>query len=486
MYNGESGRVDPTALHPPMQGHRPMPQSATSHLKGVGKSHRIALSPTDRQATLMLEHAGWARVAANWARGRFQLAWFGHTDEMHADDWYAHVAVNPDGGEWLSDMDLRKDFNAVKTNLFDWSGKLSQNVAKNAIIHMGKGLDSWGAYCKAGKHGHPHRKTGFPPVRKRYRGVSFTPSNGRNSIKVNGPNVRLPQIGWVRMREALRFDGDIMGVTVGRTAGRWFVSFQVDTCEPPPELRPGPDIGIDMGVKTLATLWDGEKRARIENPEALKHALAELRATQKAIARSAKVNGHPCTNRRRRLYDKLARQHAKVARIRSDHHHKTTAQIAKRGGCVTVETLNVDGMKRNRRLARSISDAGMSEFVRQLEYKCEWHGTEFRRVDRWYPSSKTCSRCGAVKQSLLLSERMYRCNICGFECDRDENAARNIQGGSGQQEPARTLNALPRPARSAGDQTDAETRKTHRREACARSGKRLPDSHPSHPEYRGF
>ncbi len=143
-----------------------------------------------------------------------------------------------------------------------------------------------------------------------------------------------------------------------------------------------------------------------------------------------------------------------------------------------VETLNVAGMKRNRRLARAISDAGMSEFVRQLEYKCGWYGTAFEKVDRWYPSSKTCSACGAVKQSLLLSERTYRCNLCGFECDRDENAARNIQAYTGHSEPARHLNEFPGPARSAGGEMDVETRRTHRREACARSVKRLPDSQP--------
>ena len=92
-----------------------------------------------------------------------------------------------------------------------------------------------------------------------------------------------------------------------------------------------------------------------------------------------------------------------------------------------VETLNIAGMQRNRRLGRALSDAGLGEFVRQLEYKCAWYGTEFQLIDRWYPSSKTCSACGAVKQSLLLSERTYRCLQCGFECDRDENAARNLQ-----------------------------------------------------------
>ncbi len=418
------------------------------HLKGVVKAHRIALDPTDRQASLMLEHAGWARVAANWARGRFQLAWFGETDERNADEWSAHVEASPDGGAWLSDMDLRKDFNAVKADLFAWSGGLSQNVAKNAIIHRGRGLEAWGAACKARKHGQPHRKVGFPPVRKRYRKLAFTPSNGRNSIQVDGRQVRLPRIGWVRMREALRFDGDILSITVSRTAGRWFASFTVDTGEPAPAPRPGPDVGIDMGVKTLAVLWDGGEKTEIANPKAL----AALRATQQAISRSVKVNGRPCTRNRRRLYEKLARQHAQVVRIRSDHHHKATTQIAKRGGSVTVETLNVDGMKRNRRLARAISDAGMAEFVRQLEYKCHWYGTEFRRVDRWYPSSRTCSDCGAVKPSLLLSERTDRCHRCGFECDRDENAARNLQ-------------AFGRPGRPSAD---AETRKTD----CGSHGRR--------------
>ena len=428
-----------------------MPKSATSHLKGLAKSRRVALSPTDRQATLMMEHAGWARVAANWARGRFQLAWFGRTDERNAGEWYAHVDVNPDGGQWMSDMDLRKDFNAIKSDLFEWSCPLSQYVSKNAIAHMGRGLDSWGEYCKERKRGKPRRKVGFPPLRKRRRKIAFTPSNGRNSIQVEGPNVRLPKIGWVRMREELRFEGDIMGVTVSRKGGRWFASFTVDTCLPAPAARPGPDTGIDMGVSTLATLWDGEEVEEIATPQALAPALKSLRRLDKAIARSIHTHGkHNPSQRRDVLYAKRNRLHFDIANLRADHHHKATTQIAKRGGTVKVETLNVDGMKKNRRLARALSDAGMAEFVRQLEYKCHWYGTEFRRVDRWYPSSKTCSHCGAVKQSLLLSERTYRCNLCGFECDRDENAARNIQAYTGHKEPARTLNALPGPARPVG------------------------------------
>ena len=449
----------------------------SKHLKGLAKSHRIALSPTDRQATLMLQHAGWARVAANWARGRFQLAWFGRTDERNADEWYAHADADPDGGQWLSDMDLRKEFNAVKSDLFEWSGGLSQYAAKNAIVNMGRGLNSWGAYCKAKKNGQPHRKVGFPPFRKRHRKIAFTPSNGRNSIRVDGPNVRLPKIGWVRMREELRFEGDIMAVTVSRKAGRWYASFTVDTCQPAPEAMPGPTVGIDMGVKVLATLWDGEEETRIANPKALADALKSLRRLDKAIARSLNTHGkHNRSHRRDELYAKRSRLYANIASLRAHHHHEATTQIAKRGGAVKVETLNVAGMKKNRRLARAIGDAGMAEFVRQLEYKCDWYGTAFEKVDRWYPSSKTCSACGSVKQSLLLSERTYRCNLCGFECDRDGNAARNLQAYTGHKEPARHRNEFPGPARSAGGEMDVETRKPHCREACARSEKRLPDS----------
>ena len=227
-------------------------------------------------------------------------------------------------------------------------------------------------------------------------------------------------MGWVRLREALRFTGDILSATVSLQAGRWFVSFQVETADRKPALRPGPVIGIDMGVKMLATLWEGGEVAEIANPKPLQAALADLRCVNKAIARSRKVHGrHNHCNRRNALYAERQRLYAKVSNIRNDHHHNVTTAIAKRGGTVKVETLKLSGMAKNSRLARAVHDAGMGEFLRMLAYKCDWHGTALVQIDRWYPSSKTCSQCGAVKQALLLSERTYRCVACGFECDRD-------------------------------------------------------------------
>ncbi|MXZ25990.1 MAG: transposase [Caldilineaceae bacterium SB0665_bin_21] len=252
------------------------PTPPTDGARGLVKGHRIALCPNDRQASLMAEHAGWARVASNWAIDRFAEAWFTGEGEDN---------------EWLSDMELRRQFNAVKQDLFPWSKPLSQTVAKNAIIHTGKGLDAWGAYKKALKKGQRPRRVGFPKHRKRGKHMAFTPTNGRNTIRVEGCRVRIPAIGWVRMTEPLRFAGDILSATVSLEADRWHIAFQVDTGEPAPPKRPGPTVGIDMGIQVLATLWDGDERTKILNPRPLQEALAELRRIDKAISRSIKVHG---------------------------------------------------------------------------------------------------------------------------------------------------------------------------------------------------
>ncbi len=200
------------------------------------------------------------------------------------------------------------------------------------------------------------------------------------------------------MREALRCHGDILSATVSLQAGRWFIAFQVQTADRKPSLRPGPVMGLDMGLNTLATIWDGDEVTEIANPRPLQAALAELRRVNQALARSRKVHGkNKPSKRREALYAERQRLYAQVSHIRSDHHHKVTTAIAQRGGTVKVETLNILGMAQNSRLARSVHDAGMGAFLRLLAYKCDWHGTAFVQIDRWYPSSKTCSRCGARK-----------------------------------------------------------------------------------------
>ena len=396
------------------------------------RSHKIALDPNDRQVGLLMQHCGWARTASNWAIDTFAAAWFTGEGEDN---------------EWLTDRDLRPLFNRSSATCFRGRATLSQAPAKNAIIHTGKGFKKWGAYCRARKAGKPARRVGFPKYRKRGRHMSYTASNGRNTVRPDGRRVHLPKVGPVRMREALRFDGDITEVTISLYGGRWHAAFTVDTGEPEPARRAGETVGIDMGLTVLATPSDGDP---IENPKVLAAELAKLRTLDKAIARSRNTHGkNRPSQRRNRLYELRNRQHARVRHLRRDHHHQATCAIAKTWAVVKVETLNVSGMMKNKRLARSISDAGMAEFVRMLEYKCAWYGAHFVKVDPWFASSRTCSACGAVKAELSLSERTYRCDRCGFECDRDLNAARNIKAYPVASSAA--VNSARRPGRTAGD-----------------------------------
>ena len=368
-------------------------------------AHKIALNPTRSQVRLLWEHVGYARFAANRAIADFR--------EGLAD------------GEWRNDKELRPRWNARKAELAPWAAHLSQNAAKNAIRNVGKAISRWGDYRRALREDRPARYVGFPHWRKRGVHDIYQADNGRATVRVCGRSVRLPRIGWVKMREDLRFAGEITTVVVSNDDIRWYVSIGVDTGEAAPPKRTGESVGIDMGVRILATLSNGSV---IKNPKALVSALSALRRVDKAIARSRNTHGHNRRSaRREKVHRRRRRLHARVSYLRHDFQNKATTAIAKRYARIGVETLNVSGMMRNRRLSRAISDAGMSSFISMLQYKSELYGAELVRIDRWYASSKVCSGCGNRKSELSLSMREYRCPECGLVMDRDENAARNIE-----------------------------------------------------------
>ena len=262
---------------------------------------------------------------------------------------------------------------------------------------------------------------------------------------MDGKTVVLPKaLGRVAMVEELRWTGSIREVTINRTAGVWFASFCVEDGRPVPPVKAGPTIGVDVGVGTLAVCSNG---LHVENPKALKGALRQLRQVDKAIARSRKVHGRSVhSNRRERLYAKRRKVHARTVQVRNDNHHKATATIAKCAGRVVVETLNVSGMLRNRRLARAIADAGMSGFLAKLEYKCAWYGAEFMKADRWFASSKLCAHCGWKNDDLRLSDREWWCVGCGVLNERDQNAAVNLANWPGLSFPASGRGDRVRPA----------------------------------------
>ncbi len=379
------------------------------------RAHRIALKPTPEQESLFGQHAGYARYAYNWAVGEFK--------------------AGLDVGEWLSERTLRPRWNKVKAMITPWSASLSQNAAKYAIIDFGQAAGSWGTYRQRVKAGErPSRRVGFPRFKRRKHEQGFRADNGPDTVKVDGKVVILPKIGRVAMVEELRFAGSIREVTVNRTDGTWFASFCVEDGQKPPPVKDGPTIGVDVGVGTMATCSDGSK---VENPKALATSLKQLRMVDKAIARSRNVHGKSnFSNRRERLYARRRRLHARVVNVRNDYHHKATTAIAKSAGCVVVETLNVAGMMRNRRLARAIADAGMSGFLSKLEYKCLWYGAEYVKADRWFASSKLCTHCGWKNDDLTLSDREWWCGGCGALNDRDANAAVNLANWPGLSFPA--------------------------------------------------
>ena len=209
-------------------------------------------------------------------------------------------------------------------------------------------------------------------------------------------------------------------MAVSRRAGRWYASLTVEREDKPVTKPPqGGTVGIDLGIKTLATLSDGTV---IENPRCLAASERRLKRAQKALSR--KTMG---SKRRAKARAKVARIHAHVANQRQDAMHKATTWLASTFSEICIEDLHVAGMVKNHRLAKAVSDAAFAEFRRQLEYKTARTGARLHIVDRWYPSSKTCSRCGSVKAKLSLSERVYRCDACGLSIDRDLNAAINIK-----------------------------------------------------------
>lgn len=226
------------------------------------------------------------------------------------------------------------------------------------------------------------------------------------------------------LKFAWSFDVDVTAldptmVIVSREAdGRWYVTFAVDTTNPEPLPATGHEVGVDLGIKDFAVTSDGD---HIPNPRHLDRKARNLARYQRRMARCQRGSSN-----RRKAKAKVARAHRKVRNARQDFLHRTTTRLVRAADTIAIEDLHVKGMVRNRRLARVISDAGWGEFRRQLEYKCQHAGRTLVVVDRWYPSSKTCSACGYLLGELKLSVRAWTCPACRTRHDRDVNAAKNI------------------------------------------------------------
>jgi putative transposase len=390
-------------------------------------AYRFALDPTPAQERALRSHAGAARVAFNWGLARVKA----NLSQREAEKSYGITGDDLTPSLSWSLYSLRKDWNAVKDTVAPWWGECSKEAFGTGLDQLARALKNWGDSRKGKRKG---KAAGFPRFRsKRKARPSVRWTTG--SFRCEDRHAVLPRIGRVKLHEDGRRLADLvaagaaraLSVTARFERGRWFASFTVETdvSRPAPRL-PDAVVGVDLGIKALAVLSTGEE---IPNPRHLSGALRKLRRLSRAVSRRQgpdRRTGRQPSNRWRRATAALAMAQGRVADQRKDGLHKLTTRLAATYGTVVAEDLNVAGMTRNRRLARHVADASFGEFRRQLEYKAAWNGGRVVVADRWFPSSKTCSACGAVKAKLLLSERTYLCDVCGLVLDRDLNAALNL------------------------------------------------------------
>ena len=375
------------------------------------RGHIIELKPNNTQATHFKKACGVARFAYNWALSEWKKQY--EQDKNYRDDCLAKgIQIDENRLNKPSQGKLRKQLNAIKREQFPFMLEVTKCSPQFAIMQLG---DAFKRFFKG--------ESKYPQFRKKGVNDRFSLSNDQFKLKLkkDKPFIQIPNLGLVRMTEHLRYNGKILSSKVFTKGGKWFVSVAVeldDTQKPLPKT--GKSVGLDLGITDLATLSDSTK---IQAPKPLKNKLKKLQRLSKSLSRKQKGSKN-----REKAKTKLSRLHYKIACIRKDYLHKLTTNIVKQFDMICIENLNVKGMVKNRKLSRAISDLGFYEFKRQLIYKANQWGKMVKEVDRFYPSSKTCSNCGFImaKENLTLAVRHWICPSCHANHDRDINASINI------------------------------------------------------------
>ena len=377
------------------------------------KTLKIKLKPNNKQQTKMFSFCGAKRFAYNWALSQEQINY-------------------KNGGKFISDCDLRKEFTKLKKQEgFEWLYSISNNVTKQAI------KDACIAYKRffTGKAKLPKYKS------KKHDTPSFYVDNV--SIKFTKTHVKLEHIAiskkknkvklnWVRLSEKNKIptSGKYINPHVVYDGLNWFICVGIeynDNKEKPTDEG----IGIDLGIKDLAICSDRNTYKNINKTSKIKKLEKNKRRLQRSISRKYLKNKRGAsyykTSNIIKSERKLLKLNHRLTNIRNNYLHKVTSEIVNRKPMfITIEDLNVKGMMKNKHLSKAVQQQKFYEFRRQLEYKCKWNNIELRIVDRFYPSSKLCHKCGSIKKDLKLSDRIYKCD-CGYIEDRDYNASLNLR-----------------------------------------------------------
>ena len=359
------------------------------------KAFKTELQVNKAQEQLLRQHVGARRFVYNW---------------MLAEC----IAARDRGEKRPSAFTLTKRFRSeIRPNLDWYKGIISTRTEEGAARDLNQAFQDFFRRCKQGKG-----KKGFPKFqrRKEYSGSFATFGYIRSTTN----SVTIERVGKLTLKEHGYIPDNIRitSATISQRAGRWFISalcdVEIEQYQPNNEVA-----GVDLGISHALIISDG---TFIDSPKPLKNHLRKLRKLNKSLAR--KTIG---SNRRRKAILALSKEHYKISNIRKDFIHKATSYLVKTKQVICLEDLNVLGMMKNHNLAQTIGDIGFYEIRRQLEYKALWRGREIIFVDRFYPSSKTCSNCGSVASKMPLSVREWQCPSCGAIHDRDLNAARNLE-----------------------------------------------------------
>jgi putative transposase len=411
---------------------------------------KYCLDPTAEQQCALARHAGAARFAYNQCLRMVKDALDLRRTGRAADVPFTAIDLINAFNKWKKSEAAGRRFAVDQRGVAEigatglpWRDQVCQQVFEGGAVDCARALDAWQDSRKGSG-----RRVGFPKFKqKAITTPSFRLRNKQAKkenplINVGGGHARsvtLPRLGTIRVHDDTRplrrmlsnGRAKILFVTISHSAGRWWVALNVEAADLHPAARhPSRSdddragwIGVDRGLSTfaVAATADGREVARFDRPP---KPLANARRRQRRLAKSLsrKKKG---SNNRRDARARLARHHNHVRNVRRHFLHSVSNELVKTHDRFVLEDLNVAGMVKNRRLAKAISDAGWSEFARQLIYKARWRGAALIKADRWYPSSQLCWRCGARRDDLQLRDRVFSCE-CGQNVDRDLNAAVNL------------------------------------------------------------
>ena len=382
-------------------------------MKKLKRAYKIEINPTDDQKSKIHQTIGVSRFIYN-----FYIA---HNKEIYEKE-----------GKFVSGMDFSKWLNNeyIPNNQDKkWIKEVSSKATKQAIMNGDKAFKDFFKKAK-----------GFPRFKKKKNQdvKAYFPKNNKTDWTIERHRVKIPTLGWVRLKEFgyIPVNSIVKSGTVSQKADRYYVSILVEETYIKISNPNNEGLGIDLGIKEFAICSNGNKFKNINKTSTVKKIEKKLKREQRKLSRkyeSLKIRnknikeGRATRQNIQKQVVKVQKLHQRLRNIRTDYINKTVFSIIKqKPSYITIEDLNVKGMMKNKHLSKAIASQKFFEFKTKLMSKCKQNNIELRIVDRFYPSSKTCSNCGKIKKDLKLSDRIYKCD-CGFTIDRDLNASINLK-----------------------------------------------------------